>query len=93
LALVPSASGNLPTMSICHNSIGAPRSQRFHLRERRSRTLGSIIPARSHPGSSASSSASHEPPSLVAQQLGQLVVHAGFYETPGDNAARCFVVA
>ena len=29
------------------NSIGAPRSQRFHLPERRSRTAGSIIPARS----------------------------------------------
>ena len=27
-------------------SIGAPRSQRFHLRERRSRNVGSIIPAR-----------------------------------------------
>ena len=37
LALVPSDSGNPPTMSICHNSIAAPRSQRFHLRERRSR--------------------------------------------------------
>ncbi len=34
LALVPSARANPPTMSICHNSIGAPRSQRFHLRER-----------------------------------------------------------
>lgn len=37
LALVPSASRNPPTISICHNSIGAPRSQRSHLRERRSR--------------------------------------------------------
>jgi hypothetical protein len=46
LALVPSASGNPPTMSICHNFIGAPRSQRFHLREHRSRLLGSIMPAR-----------------------------------------------
>src|ERR1700756_2451565 len=48
LAEVPSANGNPPTMSICHNSIGAPRSQRFHLRERRSRTLGSINPARNN---------------------------------------------
>jgi hypothetical protein len=32
LAQLPSASGKPPTMSICHNSIGAPRSQRFHLR-------------------------------------------------------------
>ena len=47
LAEVPSASGNPPTTSICHNSIGAPRSQRFHFRERRSRVVGSIIPARS----------------------------------------------
>jgi transposase len=36
-ALVPSASANPPTMSICHSSIAALRSQRFHLRERRSR--------------------------------------------------------
>jgi hypothetical protein len=56
LALVPSASGNPPTMSVCHNSIGAPRSQRFHLRERRSRTLGSIIP---------------QPSRVFGQQLGQ----------------------
>ncbi|SHS92539.1 Uncharacterised protein [Mycobacteroides abscessus subsp. bolletii] len=48
LALVPSANGNPPTTSICHNSIGTPRSQRFHLRERRSRRLGSINPARSN---------------------------------------------
>jgi hypothetical protein len=38
-----------------------------------------------HPGSSASSSASHESPSLVAQQLGQLVVHAGILRNPGDK--------
>ena len=37
LALLPSASGKPPTTSICHNSIGAPRSQRFHFRDRRSR--------------------------------------------------------
>ncbi len=30
------------------NSIGAPRSQRFHFRERRSRTAGSIIAARTN---------------------------------------------
>ena len=48
LAEVPSASGNPPTTSICHNSIGSPRSQRFHLRERRSRLAGSIIPDRTN---------------------------------------------
>jgi NAD(P)-dependent dehydrogenase (short-subunit alcohol dehydrogenase family) len=40
------ASAKPATKSICHSSIGAPRSQRFHLRERRSRRLGSIIRAR-----------------------------------------------
>jgi hypothetical protein len=30
---------NPPTMSICHNSIGVPRSQRFHSRERVCATL------------------------------------------------------
>ena len=36
--LVPSASRNPPTTSICHNSIGRPRSHRFHRRSRRRRS-------------------------------------------------------
>jgi hypothetical protein len=47
LAQLPSASGKPPTTSICQSSIGVPRSQRFHLRERRSRSPGSMMPARS----------------------------------------------
>jgi NAD(P)-dependent dehydrogenase (short-subunit alcohol dehydrogenase family) len=43
---VPSAGAEPPTTSICRSSISAPRSQRFQLREHRSRRLGSIIPAR-----------------------------------------------
>lgn len=47
-AEVPSANGNPPTTSICHNSMATPRSQRFHFRERRSRAAGSIIAARTN---------------------------------------------
>jgi hypothetical protein len=45
-AVDPSASPIPPTTSICHNSIGAPRSQRFHDSRRRRWAPGSINPAR-----------------------------------------------
>jgi len=46
LAWLPSASRNPPTTSICHNSIGAARSQRLNRSARRRRTNGSTRPAR-----------------------------------------------
>jgi hypothetical protein len=46
LALLPSASRNPPTTSICHNSIGAARSQRLNRSLRRCRRTGSTSPAR-----------------------------------------------
>ena len=46
LAWLPSASRNPPTTSICHSSIGAPRSHRLQYSRRRRRGCGSISPAR-----------------------------------------------
>jgi hypothetical protein len=46
LAWEPSASRNPPTVSICHSSIGRPRSHRRQLRRRRRRWSGSTSPAR-----------------------------------------------
>ncbi len=46
LAEVPSASRKPPTRSICHSSIGPPRSQRFQISLRRWRLTGSMTPAR-----------------------------------------------
>jgi len=43
---VPSVNPMPPTTSICHNSIGALRSHRFHDSRRRRRAPGSISPAR-----------------------------------------------
>ncbi len=50
LTEVPSASPIPPTTSICHSSIGAPRSQRFQDSLRRRRAPGSISPARFNAG-------------------------------------------
>jgi hypothetical protein len=46
LAVVPSASRNPPTTSICHNCVGAARSHRRHSCLSRRRRPGSITPAR-----------------------------------------------
>ncbi len=71
LGLVPSASTNPPTTSICHNSIGEPRSHRFHFRSRGRRASGSISPNRTNArytpdsdgnGSTPAGQLEHQPP-------------------------------
>jgi hypothetical protein len=87
LALVPSAVGNPPTTSICHNSIGAPRSQRFHFRERRSRRFGSIICARTNARYAADSDGNGDTLRLANSNTNRLGPQYGRERRSSNNAA------
>ena len=79
---------NPPTTSICHISIGTPRSHRFHFRSRRPADLGSISPSRASadrpptqtaPGPPRPGQLEHQPPRppprMRPPHLGQRHLH------------------
>ncbi|GFG80280.1 hypothetical protein MPRG_35560 [Mycobacterium paragordonae] len=84
---MPSTNGKPPTTSICHNSIGAPRSHRFHFRERRSRNAGSIIPARTNARYAADSEGTGRTPRLSSSKTNRRGPQYGRDRRNSNNAA------
>ena len=74
-------------MSICHSSIDAPRSHRFHFRERRSRRFGSIICARTNARYAADSEGNGDTLRLASSNTNRLGPQYGRERRNSNNAA------